>query len=164
MSASLNSRPLKLHATSSGFTLVELMVTIAVLAIIAGIATPNISLQIANQRAKSTAATLNTALREAKVESIIRRQILTMTYTNKSGSADSGSISVKDPSDKVVATYQYDARSTIKSATNSIKFRPTKIADERVYTICDSNTSASPRQVSVNALATITQTLGGICV
>lgn len=164
MSASLNSRPLKLHATSSGFTLVELMVTIAVLAIIAGIATPNISLQIANQRAKSTAATLNTALREAKVESIIRRQILTMTYTNKSGTANSGSISVKDPSDKVVATYTYDARSTIKSTINSIKFRPTKIADERVYTICDSNASASPRQVSVNALATITQTLGGICV
>jgi len=60
--------------TSAGFTLIELMVTIAVLAIIAGIAAPSISTQLANQRVKSTTSTIANALKEAKVESILRRQ------------------------------------------------------------------------------------------
>ncbi|HAR76075.1 MAG TPA: pilus assembly protein, partial [Psychrobacter sp.] len=51
--------------SSSGFTLIELMVTIAVLAIIVSIAAPSISMQLANQRVKSTAATLANALSEA---------------------------------------------------------------------------------------------------
>lgn len=67
-------RPQKLRMSSLGFTLIELMVTIAVLAIIVSIAAPNISTQLANQRVKSTAATLANALSEAKAESVIRRQ------------------------------------------------------------------------------------------
>ena len=74
MNASLNTPLPKLKNVSLGFTLIELMVTIAVLAIIAGIAAPNISTQLANQRVKSTTATLVNALKEAKAESIIRRQ------------------------------------------------------------------------------------------
>ena len=54
MNASLNILPPKLKNVSSGFTLIELMVTIAVLAIIVSIAAPNISTQLANQRVKST--------------------------------------------------------------------------------------------------------------
>ena len=46
------------YSASSGFTLIELMVTIAVMAIIVSIAAPNVSSQLANQRVKSTTATL----------------------------------------------------------------------------------------------------------
>ena len=67
MNAAVNNLPLKLHMTRSGFTLIELMVTIAVLAIIVSIAAPGISNQLANQRVKSTTATLVNALKEAKV-------------------------------------------------------------------------------------------------
>ena len=80
MNASLNELLPKLKNTSSGFTLIELMVTITVLAIIAGIAAPNISTQLADQRVKSTAATIANALKEAKVESILRRQNITVLY------------------------------------------------------------------------------------
>ena len=85
MRASKNSLSPTIQMTSSGFTLIELMVTIAVLAIIVGIAAPSISTQLANQRVKSTTATLANALKEAKAESIIRRQSLSLTY-NKSSS------------------------------------------------------------------------------
>ena len=70
---------------SAGFTLIELMVTIAVLAIIVSIAAPNISTQLANQRVKATTATLVSALKEAKAESVIRRQSITLVVdqTNK---------------------------------------------------------------------------------
>ena len=80
MNASMNSLPTSLRIASLGFTLIELMVTIAVLAIIVSIAAPNISTQLANQRVKSTAATLENALKEAKAESIIRRQDVSVIY------------------------------------------------------------------------------------
>ena len=89
MKASANNRPQKLRRSSSGFTLIELMVTIAVLAIIVSIAAPSISTQLANQRVKSTASTLENALKEAKAESIIRRQDLNFTYNNNGANAGS---------------------------------------------------------------------------
>ncbi len=72
----------KPQATNAGFTLIELMVTIAVLAIIVSIAAPNISTQLANQRVKATTATLVNALKEAKAESVIRRQNINVVYSS----------------------------------------------------------------------------------
>ena len=161
MNASANKVAQRLQTRSSGFTLIELMVTIAVLAIIVGIAAPNISNQLANQRAKSTTATLNNALKEAKIESVLRRQNMTLVYNNN-GTA-TGTITITNPSNIVVATYKYDAKSTIKPITNIIVFKPSKTADAKTYTVCDSNATASPRQIEVSAIATITNQLGGMC-
>lgn len=151
------------YSASSGFTLIELMVTIAVMAIIVSIAAPNVSSQLANQRVKSTTATLHTALREAKTESIIRRKAITVSIK------DTGIIKLIEGSDNI-ATYTYDAKSTItgkdgdnKAKDNSV-FSTDKTADAKVtYTICDSNTSASPRQIEVSKLAAINIKLGGTC-
>ncbi|WP_351118900.1 prepilin-type N-terminal cleavage/methylation domain-containing protein [Psychrobacter sp. SMN/5/1215-MNA-CIBAN-0208] len=165
MNASLYSSSCQRPATSAGFTLIELMVTITVLAIIVSIAAPSISNQLANQRVKSTASTIENALKEAKAESIIRRQVMTMTYSNNSTA--SGSITITDPSSNVIATYQYDAKSNIKhlpvSAPSTVVFRPNKTADERTYTICNSTMSISSRQIMVTAIATISNQLGGTC-
>lgn len=156
------------YSASSGFTLIELMVTIAVMAIIVSIAAPNVSSQLANQRVKSTTATLHTALREAKTESIIRRQAITVTINNNSTNA--GTLILKDAKSNLVGTYTYDAKSTItgkdgdnKAKDNSV-FSTDKTADAKVtYTICDSSTSASPRQIEVSKLAAINIKLGGTC-
>ena len=161
MNTSPNQLPNLMNKTNSGFTLIELMVTIAVLAILMSIASPSISNQLANQRAKSTTATLNNALKEAKIESVLRRQNMTVVYNNN-GSAE-GTIKVTDATTKVIASYQYDAKSTIKPAVNSIVFKPSKTANAVTYTICDSNTAVSPRQVAVSAIGGITNTLQGTC-
>ncbi|MBP2279380.1 type IV fimbrial biogenesis protein FimT [Psychrobacter sp. PL19] len=164
MSAPVNSLSYR-FTTSLGFTLIELMVTIAVLAIIVSIAAPNISTQLANQRIKSTTATLTNALKEAKVESVIRRQVLTLSVNNNGTAL--GTIIIRDPGlDQklnIVATYQYDSKSTINSTQSSIEFKPSKTTNERTYTICDSNTSISPRQIIVSTIANITNKLGGTC-
>lgn len=164
MTASTNNLLPKLRMNSSGFTLIELMVTIAVLAIIVSIATPNISSQLANQRVKSTTATLLNALKEAKAESVIRRQEIKLSYDNDGTNA--GTIEIENDSEVFESfsiTYQYDARSTIKSTASQIEFKPSKTADAMVYTICDSNDSASPRQVIITAVANISSQLGGSC-
>lgn len=150
-------RPQKLRMSSLGFTLIELMVTIAVLAIIVSIAAPNISTQLANQRVKSTAATLANALSEAKAESVIRRQDQAVSYSN--GTTESGSITIGS-----VKTYRYDVKSKISGVTGSITFRPSKVASAAAtYTVCDSNARANPRQVTVSKLAVISNQAGGTC-
>lgn len=162
MNASANKVAQKLRMTSSGFTLIELMVTIAVLAIIVGIAAPSISTQLANQRVKSTTATLANALKEAKAESIIRRQNVTLSYNNTSTPK---MITVTTPDSKTIANYSYNVKSTIKPDTAiTIVFEPSKrVNTARAYTICDSNANATSRQTEVDQVANITNKVGGAC-
>ncbi len=168
MNASLNTPLPKLKNVSSGFTLIELMVTIAVLAIIAGIAAPNISTQLANQRVKSTAATVANALKEAKVESIIRRQNITVLY-------DTSTIPSKivlQANGTNISSYNLNKQSVVTqqispSTVTSIVFRPNKSIDgsaTAIYTICDSgSTSESPKQISLTSIANIHTTNAGSC-
>lgn len=158
MRAAKNSLSPTIQMRSSGFTLIELMVTIAVLAIIVGIAAPSISTQLANQRVKATANTLANALKEAKVESILRRQNLTFSYNNNGTSA--GIINIGN-----IFSYSYSAKSNItdSESKNPITFKPSKRVESIIYTICDENAAATPRQVSVSKVANISIKSGGTC-
>lgn len=162
MRVSKNSLSPIIQMRNSGFTLIELMVTIAVLAIIVGIAAPSISTQLANQRVKSTTATLANALKEAKAESIIRRQNVTLSYNNTSTPK---MITVTTPDSKTIANYSYNVKSTIKPDTAiTIVFEPSKrVNTARTYTICDSNANATSRQTEVDQVANITNKVGGAC-
>ena len=158
MNASARNLPQKLRTTSSGFTLIELMVTIAVMAIIAGIAAPSISNQLANQRVKSTAATLENALKEAKVESIIRRREVKLTYNN-----NNNVIEIKDDNSNDIASYKYDKNSEIKSTNIEMKFKPNKTSINKTYIICDSNSAVNSRKISITKLGVISSEVGGTC-
>ena len=170
MNASANNLPLKRQTTSSGFTLIELMVTIAVLAIIVSIAAPNISTQLANQRVKSTAATLANALKEAKVESIIRRQNVEVIYD---GASKITLRAITPPaSSKDIATYNINKQSSIvqtikPSGTTNIVFQPDKTIKDGAtveYTICDTGSkSETPRQVSLSRIGNVDTINAGSC-
>ena len=163
MNASTNSLPISLRMNSSGFTLIELMVTIAVLAIIVSIAAPSISTQLANQRVKATTTTLANALKEAKAESIIRRQNVTLSYDNTS---DPRVITITGSNGSTIASYNYTAQSTIEpsSSATTVVFEPSKrVTTQRTFTICDVNNIASPRQIVVSIIANVTSKLGGTC-
>lgn len=82
MTTSTTQLPNQISRTNSGFTLIELMVTIAVLAIIVGIAAPNMSVQLAQNQIKSTSTIVQTSIARAKSESIIRRSSITWNYNN----------------------------------------------------------------------------------
>ena len=167
MNASAKNLPCQLRMTNSGFTLIELMVTIAVLAIIVSIAAPSISNQLANQRVKSTAATLTNALKEAKVESILRRQNVEVVYNP----ATSKKIILKANGNEI-SNYNLSAKSTVTqtitpSTVTSIIFQPNKkIASNAtvVYTICDSGSnSETPKQISLTNIANVNTMNAGSC-
>lgn len=168
MKASINNSSYIQRKTSSGFTLIELMVTIAVLAIIVSIAAPNISTQLANQRVKSTTAMLHNALKEAKVESVIRRQNVTVMYDSLSTPKKI----VLQANRAVISSYNISNQSTVTqtitpSSVIDIVFRPSKSLDGGatvLYTICDSgSTNETLRQVIISKLGNITTQLGGTC-
>ena len=153
--------------TSSGFTLIELMVTIAVLAIIVGMAAPSISTQLANQRVKATVSLIESALKEAKAESIIRRQDIRVVYN---ASNTPRTITIQDPN-AVLNTYNINDKSTISITPSSVTvltFQPNKVIagddDEIVYSICDSNSDNERlMQVHVNKIANISTISSGSC-
>ena len=171
MNASTNSLPISLRMSSSGFTLIELMVTIAVLAIIVSIAAPSISTQLANQRVKSTTATIENALKEAKAESIIRRQNIAVIYNSASNPQ---TITLQNDGD-TLSTYNISDQSTLTITTinavpvavTTVTFQPNKVItgdDDISYSICDSgSTNETLGRVRVNKIATISTTNSGSC-
>ena len=169
VNASINSLPTSLRTANSGFTLIELMVTISVLAIIVSIAAPSISTQLANQRVKSTAATLENALKEAKAESIIRRQDITVIYDN---TAKPHTVTLRDSGSNDIAQYRIESQSSITQAitpktTTSLVFQPNKLIEDEasaVYSICDDSTNNSfSKQIVVNRVANIVVSNIGSC-
>lgn len=169
MNASINSLPTSQRTASLGFTLIELMVTIAVLAIIVSIAAPSISSQLADQRITSTTATLANALKEAKAESIIRRQDITVVYN----STDiPNTVTLTDSGSNEIAQYLIESQSSITQAitpktTTSLVFQPNKLIEDgasAVYSICDDSTNNSfSKQIVVNKVANIVVSNIGSC-
>lgn len=166
MNASARNLLLKRQTTSSGFTLIELMVTIAVLAIIVSIAAPNISTQLANQRVKSTVSLIENALKEAKAESVIRRQDIRVIYNI----SDIPRTITLENSNTVLSTYNINDESTINITPNTVTtvtFQPNRVIsgdNEIVYSICDSSSSNETLgQVRVNKIAHIRTIHSGSC-
>lgn len=65
-----------------GFTLVEMMIVIAIIGILAALAAPSIDTALKKQRNKQTAETVIAALREARTESLLRRQDIVVVPTS----------------------------------------------------------------------------------
>lgn len=63
---------------SEGFTLIELMVTIAILAIVIGVAIPSFTSQIRNNRSAALAEELATALNYARSEAVKRSGLVSL--------------------------------------------------------------------------------------
>lgn len=98
--------PQKLRMTSSGFTLIELMVTIAVLAIIVGMAAPSIMTSIAQNQIKATSTLIQTSISRAKAESTILRSDITWSYIN------TGNRITLSSKGNTIASYDLDSNSS----------------------------------------------------
>jgi type IV fimbrial biogenesis protein FimT len=68
-----------MRKASKGFTLVEVMVVLAILAILLGIGMPGYRTLIAQQRVKTTATDLHSALALARSEAIKRNRMVTLS-------------------------------------------------------------------------------------
>ena len=65
-----------------GFTLIELVITIAIMAIIAAIAAPNMQRQIQQAKARKAVSIIESALRDTQVQAIISQKNTKIVLTN----------------------------------------------------------------------------------
>ncbi|RJG14674.1 GspH/FimT family pseudopilin [Massilia cavernae] len=91
-----------------GFTLSELMVTVAVLAILASVAAPSFNELIANQRAKGAASDLFSSLLRTRSEAIKRNMEVSLAPAT-AGTAWAGGWSIAHPANAAVKLENHGA-------------------------------------------------------
>ena len=83
----LNRQYHRNQGRDQGFTLIELVITIAIIAIIAAMAAPSMQKQIQQAKTKDAANIIEAALKDAKSQALIRQKnikvVLTDTSTKK---------------------------------------------------------------------------------
>lgn len=74
-----------IHMTKQGFTLVELMITVAILAILVTVAAPAIQTKLASMEAKRIQSQIKHSLALAKAESYIRKENVLVCLSTEEG-------------------------------------------------------------------------------
>ena len=131
-----------------GFTLIELMVTIAVLAIIAVMAAPSFSNMIAKQQLNTTTQDLISTLNEARSQAVLKRTTITVHLNSTSTNTDTD--------------YYWSAKTnntlTNPSSLTSIAFSEngttSSITTETSFVICNS-TSNTTKTFSLSIMGTV---------
>lgn len=146
---------------SSGFTIIELMIAVAIAGVMAAIAIPGFSTFIKNNCMTTTANSLVTSLQLAKSEAVKRRQTVTVAPTKSSGDADYASNewgegwTVADSTEtiRVVELTCGVGKTTVDGDDTSVIYDSTGFTNTTsTFTICDDRTLETGREVSVNSL------------
>lgn len=140
----------------NGFTLVELMVTIAVMGIIAVMAAPSFSDMLQKQNLNKSSKQLIAVLSKARSQAALERSRVTVNLN--STAADTADTLNWSPSGK----------SALKSTTTTLVFLPTGLVDGVVgdvnFTICDNSTNAKySKNISISRMGTVQQPIDGVC-
>ena len=116
-----------------GFTLIELVITIAIIAIIAAMAAPNMQKQIQQAKTNDAANIIEAALKDAKSQALITQKNIKVVLTDTSTKKNLKLFYVGDDTTTTVplATYTLDKNiSIITNASNlpAVSFTPYKKA------------------------------------
>ena len=142
----------------NGFTLIELIVTMAVLAIIAMMAAPSFANMLANQKLKSTTSTLMETLAQARNQAVLLRTTTTVNL-NAEGTNTSR-----------VYYWSPAVNNTLKSPTglSSITFRrdgsTSSVTADTSFVVCSSKTKTT-KTFSLAVIGTVyaTPNMDGTC-
>ncbi|MDR2249021.1 GspH/FimT family pseudopilin [Acinetobacter sp.] len=140
-----------------GFTLVELMVTIAVMAIIAMMAAPTFGDMLVNQNLNRSAEDLVSSINQARMKAVVERRQITVqlnsTYIadtdNQINWMPSGKAQLKTGSDSSII---FLMSGLVKDATGDTTFE-----------ICNKATGNKSKIISVSRMGTIQSNAVGTC-
>jgi len=113
-------------ARTAGFTLVELLIGLAIAALLTVLALPNYSLWVADAQIRSAAESLATGLRYAQAEAVKRNQQVAFTIDPTTGTGGWTATQVIDGAVLQTATFQEGASlvtfATLPAASTTVTF------------------------------------------
>lgn len=118
---SIQKRNKPREGQSTGFTLIELMVTLAILVILIGVAAPSFTSIVANQRARSVASELYATLMFARGTAIARNTNVTVL---PKGTGWQNGWQVQDVNNAILDDRGTAPGISISSAPSSVVFTP----------------------------------------
>lgn len=142
-----------------GFTLVELMVTIAVMAIIATIAAPSFGDMILSQNLSRSTQDLILTLNETRSRAVLERRSIEVNLF----SDESGSLPLNTP---ILVNWKPKGKAVLQSP-RSITFDITGgisgATTDTTFQICNKSGGVKSKIISISKMGTIQQTTEGIC-
>ena len=143
-----------------GFTLIELMVTIAVMAIIAMMAAPSFGDMLQRQNLNKSTRELVATLNQARAKAALERREITVTLN--SVVANTGNTLNWAPQGKVVLGTR--SPTTIVFMPNGL-VRDQAVGTETTFSLCDDVQASAKysKTVSISRMGTIQQIVDGDC-
>lgn len=145
------------------FTLNELMIAVAILAISIGLMLPSFQTMMANQRVRAAADALSTAVLYARSEAIKRHAVVEIS--RKDDDWNNGwSINVKGSTVVLRAEALSDIAISGLSSTSVISIgKSGRLTSTLTATVCDSYNRATARVVTISFSGQTRITQGGVC-
>ena len=109
-----------LRQAQNGFTLIELVVTLAVIAILGSVAAPSLAGLIAAQKVRTLASEFHLAMTQTRSEAIKRNVNVTISATGGNWAAGWVILDPENPTDVTKALYTRSTRNTSTSVSTTV--------------------------------------------
>ena len=141
---------------AKGFSLIELMIVLSVVAILVSIAAPSFRTAMLNSRLSSTTSTLYSALQMARSEAVTQRTTIRVCAANDANSAcanstnwSNGALIMRGATLlRVIPLANTDV--TVESSGNNVDYNGDGTTTATTITVSDSRNQ--PRQIKINVI------------